>query len=77
MMKRAMKPEHIRPEPARTVSFDLGSNRCKSKRSIILANVVPELLESGSLPIKSLLRVSGVSAKGGSLIWPCRQHMPK
>jgi len=42
MMKRAMKPEHIRPRTSKDSVIDLGSNRCKSKRSIILANVVPE-----------------------------------
>jgi len=37
-------------------------------------NIVPELLESGSLPFQELVRVSGVSAKGGSRICPADNH---
>jgi|SRR5882762_2966869 len=44
VMKRAMKPECIRPRTSKHSVINFGSNRSKCKCSIILANMIPELL---------------------------------
>jgi len=67
VMKRAMKPESIRPRTSKDSVIDLGSNRCKSKSSIVLANIVPEPFGNLITTHQELGESEWCLSKGGEL----------
>ena len=67
VMKRAMKPECIRPRTSKDSVIDFSSNRCECKCSVILANIVPEPFGKWITTIQELGESEWCLSKGWEL----------